>query len=153
MQNIRSCYNAIMKENTKGNEHKNLIDAYKRVRKPVAPPERVIPDKRGKLRKRMDANDAEDYEARAHVFISGMVQGVYFRALTVEAARSASLSGWVRNLKDGRVEIVMEGDKEDVQHVIDWCHVGPPPARVDNVEIFWEEPTGEFKGFEARHTF
>jgi acylphosphatase len=80
---------------------------------------------------------------RAHVFISGRVQGVFFRENTKNKARELGVSGWVRNLKDGRVEAVFEGNENEVKRMIEWCHVGPELARVDNVEVIWEEPKGE----------
>jgi acylphosphatase len=61
--------------------------------------------------------------------------------------------GWVRNLFDRRVEAVFEGDEDVVEEIIDWCHQGPSAARVDNVDLHWEEPTGEFRQFEIKRTF
>lgn len=89
--------------------------------------------------------------ARAHVFISGRVQGVFFRAYTRDKAGELGLSGWVRNLRDGRVEAVFEGDKDRVEEMIKWCHQGSPYARVENVEVHWEEPLGESSSFEVRY--
>jgi len=87
---------------------------------------------------------------RAHVLISGRVQGVWFRASTRDKAESLSLSGWVRNIPDGRVEAVFEGDEEDVANMVRWCHAGPPMARVDRVEVEYEPLQGE-RGFEIRY--
>jgi len=84
---------------------------------------------------------------RAHVFVSGRVQGVNFRWYTQQKADELGLTGWVRNLWDGRVEAVFEGEKKAVQRAVDWCHVGAPSARVDDVEVGYEEPTGEFSRF------
>ncbi len=84
---------------------------------------------------------------RARVFVSGKVQGVFFRARLAERARELGVAGFVRNLSDGRVEAVMEGEEERVQQIIAWCHVGPPQARVDNVRVQWEDFEGEFQGF------
>lgn len=84
---------------------------------------------------------------RVHMYISGVVQGVFFRANTENVARSLSLSGWVRNLTDGRVEVVAEGPQDRMNEFISWCHKGPPIASVDSVEMKWEMPTGEFKTF------
>ncbi|MEM1575609.1 MAG: acylphosphatase [Nitrososphaerota archaeon] len=86
-------------------------------------------------------------KARAHVFISGLVQGVFFRWNTKKMADKLQLSGWVRNLPDGRVEAIFEGDKESIEKMIEWCKKGPPEAIVEKVEIIWEEFKGEFKGF------
>ncbi len=79
---------------------------------------------------------------RAHVWIAGRVQGVNFRAYTRDHARQAGVEGWVRNLSDGRVEAVFEGSRPAVQRLVSWCYSGPPNARVDRVEVAWEEPTG-----------
>jgi len=88
---------------------------------------------------------------RLHVFISGRVQGVFFRAYAQDEARTLGLIGWVRNLRDGRVEAVFEGKEERVKEMLEWCHTGPPSSHVSNVEEIWEEPKGEFENFEIRH--
>lgn len=88
---------------------------------------------------------------RAHVIIHGLVQGVYFRASTRDEADRLGVMGWVRNLPDGRVEAVFEGDKKKVEEIVAWCHKGPPGARVSKVEISWEPFTGEFSRFEIRY--
>lgn len=87
---------------------------------------------------------------RAHVTISGMVQGVFFRASTHEAAKKFGLSGWVRNLPDGRVEAVFEGEEEKVREMVDWCGRGPPSAEVSGVEVDYGPASGEFSGFVVR---
>jgi acylphosphatase len=87
---------------------------------------------------------------RAHLYIYGRVQGVFYRQTAKEVAERHGLSGWVRNLRDGRVEMVVEGPSESVFKMIEWAKQGPPLARVDKVEVFWEEYTGEFTGFETR---
>ncbi|MBN2248552.1 MAG: acylphosphatase [Coriobacteriia bacterium] len=86
---------------------------------------------------------------RAHLSISGLVQGVYFRASTAEAARAMGVSGWVRNTRDG-VEAVFEGPRPAVDRAIAWCHKGPPAAAVERVDTIWEEPEG-LRGFSIRH--
>ena len=86
---------------------------------------------------------------RAHVFISGRVQGVYYRATTREKAQENGVDGWVKNLEDGRVEAVFESDPAAVEAMIEWCHTGSPRARVDDVEIEYGDPTG-LEGFEIR---
>ena len=86
-------------------------------------------------------------KVRAHVFISGRVQGVFFRAWTEEEAVKRGITGWVRNLADGRVEAVFEGEKEAVEEMVNLCWKGPPGARVTNVEVKWEPYTGEFTDF------
>lgn len=86
-------------------------------------------------------------KVRAHVVISGKVQGVFFRYETKVRAIRNKVTGWVRNLPDGRVEAVFEGEKEAVEAMIEFCQRGPPGARVEKVEVKWEEPTGEFEDF------
>jgi acylphosphatase len=86
---------------------------------------------------------------RAHVFVSGRVQGVFYRAYTRQEAEALGLSGWVKNLPDGRVEAVFEGDKEKVNEMIAWCWDGNPSASVSDVEVKWEK-TADLSGFEIR---
>lgn len=93
--------------------------------------------------------DATGPVGRAHVFVSGRVQGVFFRMETRDRARSRRVKGWVRNLPDGRLEAVFEGPKEGVESMIRWCHEGPPLALIEKVEVSWEELRGE-SGFDAR---
>lgn len=90
-------------------------------------------------------------ERRAHLFISGRVQGVFYRANTRGRARRLGLTGWVWNLPDGRVEAVVEGEEERIKELIAWCHQGPPGALVRGVEARWEDYRGEFAGFEVRY--
>ncbi|OGP73811.1 MAG: acylphosphatase [Deltaproteobacteria bacterium RBG_16_49_23] len=84
---------------------------------------------------------------RARVIVEGMVQGVFFRQHTQETAFRLGVKGWVRNRRDGRVEVLFEGDKAKVDEMIQWCHRGPSEARVTNVRVIWEEFAGEFKDF------
>ena len=86
---------------------------------------------------------------RAHVFVSGRVQGVYYRANTRESAVANGVDGWVRNLADGRVEAVFEGPREAVEATVEWCHEGSPAASVEGVEVEYGEPEG-VEGFEIR---
>lgn len=88
-------------------------------------------------------------QIRAHVFISGQVQGVGYRLSTVSEARRWGVNGWVRNLSDGRVEAVFEGDKSGVEEMINWCHQGPSAAVVKDVAVEYEKPEG-LRGFETR---
>ncbi|MEW6026311.1 MAG: acylphosphatase [Planctomycetota bacterium] len=84
---------------------------------------------------------------RAHLLISGVVQGVFFRHYAFETAHKLGLTGWVRNLASGQVEAVIEGPKNNVDEMIKWCHHGPDSARVTNVDIKWEnieEPLEKF---------
>lgn len=86
-------------------------------------------------------------KARARIFVSGRVQGVFYRDNTRRWASSKELKGWVRNLPDGRVEALVEGDKESIQTLIGQMREGPPMARIDNMEVEWEEFKGEFSDF------
>jgi len=92
---------------------------------------------------------SESERVRAHVFVSGKVQGVYYRASTRDAAREGGVDGWVRNLRDGRVEAVFEGGEDDVESMVEWCHGGSSAASVDGVEVDYEDPEG-VEGFEIR---
>jgi acylphosphatase len=89
--------------------------------------------------------------ARARLLISGRVQGVAFRWETQRAAEDRRVVGWVRNLPDGRVEALLEGPRSNVNALIDWCRKGPPIARVDSLDIQWEDYTGEFQGFDITY--
>jgi len=89
-------------------------------------------------------------KVRAHVYVSGQVQGVFFRSQTQDEAERHGVTGWVRNLPDGRVEAVFEGEKEAVDRLIEFCRHGPLGARVKNIDVVWENYTGEFKGFRIR---
>jgi acylphosphatase len=86
---------------------------------------------------------------RAHVFVSGNVQGVYYRATTRDEAQARDVDGWVRNLSDGRVEAVFEGPEDAVEEMVEWCHTGSPAANVDDVSVEYEAPEGE-NGFRVR---
>ena len=93
----------------------------------------------------------EGERVSAHVWIAGRVQGVAFRAYTIDESRLRGVAGWVRNMLDGRVEAVFEGDRAAVEAMIVWCRKGPPAARVTSVEVKWEEPKGE-TGFGVRYS-
>ena len=86
---------------------------------------------------------------RVHVFVSGRVQGVFFRQNTKRQADSVGVRGWVRNLPDGRVEAVFEGEESAVKTIVDYCRHGPSAARVDNVEVKAEDFKVEFFDFNA----
>jgi len=88
---------------------------------------------------------------RIHVYISGKVQGVFFRAETQRTANSFNLTGWVRNITDGRVEAVFEGDDANIDKMLAWCHIGPPAARVEEVSTEEEIYTGEFRDFNIKY--
>jgi len=86
-------------------------------------------------------------KARARIVIRGLVQGVLFRREITELARRIGITGWVRNLPDGRVEAIAEGEKQKLEELVRFCHVGPPRARVSGVEVDWSDFIGEFRGF------
>lgn len=85
---------------------------------------------------------------RVHVYISGRVQGVCFRSVTRQKAQGFELTGWVRNMSDGRVEAVFEGEDPVVDKMLAWCQTGPSLARVHDVIINEESYTGEFQDFD-----
>lgn len=87
---------------------------------------------------------------RARLFISGRVQGVFYRASCLDEARARDLSGWVRNLPDGRVEALLQGPQERVEDMIKWCYQGPPHARVSDIAVTYEEPAADLKEFRIR---
>ncbi len=85
---------------------------------------------------------------RVRLLIQGRVQGVWFRETTRRTATSLGVKGWVRNLPDGRVEVVAEGPEDQVNKLVKWCHKGPPAAKVTSVEVQEEPWIGEFDSFE-----
>ncbi len=85
---------------------------------------------------------------RIHIYVKGLVQGVFFRHNTIVHARELDLKGWVKNLIDGRVEILCEGNDESVDKLVAWCKIGPIGAQVEEVEIQQEEVNNEFQNFE-----
>ena len=89
--------------------------------------------------------------AQAHVVVRGIVQGVAFRYYTRDMAAQFDLSGWVCNCSDGTVEAVFEGEKQDVEAMVNWCHHGPPSAAVDRVDVEWLPAAGKFRGFAITH--
>jgi acylphosphatase len=84
---------------------------------------------------------------RARVKIAGRVQGVYFRASACQEAQGLGITGWVRNCSDGSVELVAEGTRQKLDHLIAWCHRGPAGARIAEVSVRWEDPEHSFHGF------
>jgi acylphosphatase len=88
---------------------------------------------------------------RVHLFVSGRVQGVFFRASTRDTARHLGLTGWVRNLPDGRVEGLFEGDEEALRHLLEWCRSGPAGAAPEKLEFEWKGYGGEFRDFRIRY--
>ena len=89
-------------------------------------------------------------KARVRLKVWGRVQGVYFRASTVEQARRLGLSGWVMNCADNSVEVVAEGQMEQLEKLADWCRGGPPGAQVKEVRAQWEASKEEFQSFYIR---
>lgn len=92
-------------------------------------------------------------KVRAHILVSGRVQGVYYRSYTQDAARSLGVTGWVRNTTGGQVEAVFEGEEEAVRSMVEWCRRGSPSSRVDKVEVEWETPTGAFEDFSVTYGY
>jgi acylphosphatase len=84
---------------------------------------------------------------RVHLLIEGRVQGVFFRASAQSEAHRLGVKGWVRNCLDGPVELVAEGKRKDIDDLIAWCRHGPRGAEVANVQVEWQEYTGEFSAF------
>lgn len=88
-------------------------------------------------------------QERIKILVTGKVQGVFFRQTLKVMAKKNQVFGWVKNLKDGRVEAVLEGKSENINRLIEWAHGGPANARVEDVEIRNEKYTGEFSKFEV----
>lgn len=80
--------------------------------------------------------------------VRGLVQGVYFRHYTAKKANELGLHGWVRNLRDGKVELVCEGLEDKVEKMVNWCRKGPEEAYVEGIDVMWEDCTGEFTTFQ-----
>jgi acylphosphatase len=89
--------------------------------------------------------------ARVHLLVSGRVQGVFFRGSAADAARDLGVSGWIRNLPDGRVEAEAEGEREALERFVEYCRRGPPAARVDDVAATWSAFRGDLGPFATRH--
>jgi len=88
---------------------------------------------------------------RAHVTVSGNVQGVFFRSQIRSHAEKHHVNGWVRNLPDGRVEAVFEGEQEDVTALVQYCRTGPPAARVESADVTWHPYLDEYGKFEIEY--
>lgn len=87
---------------------------------------------------------------RCNIYVSGRVQGVFFRAFTKENADALGLNGFVKNLDDGRVEVIVEGNEEKIEQLIEKIKQGPPRAKIDDISVTWEEARGDFKGFDIK---
>jgi acylphosphatase len=90
-------------------------------------------------------------KARAHLVVSGRVQGVFYRAYTEQAARSLGLAGWVRNMPGGNVEAVFEGEEVAVKNAVKFCREGPPAARVENMDVEWSDFQGDLNSFSVKY--
>ena len=88
---------------------------------------------------------------RVHLFITGKVQGVFFRQAMKVSAKKNHVSGWVKNLRDGRVEAIIEGEDLNVSNMVEWCHAGPANARVEDIDIRNEDYKGDFAKFEVMY--
>ena len=92
----------------------------------------------------------EEEKVRVHLRIEGRVQGVFFRASTLDQAVRLGLKGWVRNCPDGSVEVVAEGERKKIDDLVGWCNHGPPGSHVRNVLLQWEDFKDEFADFRVR---
>ncbi len=88
---------------------------------------------------------------RIRAIVSGLVQGVWFRRHTVEWANELGLKGFARNLPDGSVEVVAEGSEAALKKLVEKLKLGPPAAKVEKIDVKWENPKNEFSNFETRH--
>lgn len=88
---------------------------------------------------------------RVHIFISGRVQGIFFRSFIQRRALMLDLKGWVRNTEDDRVEAVFEGSESRIQSILEYCGQGPPGAEIENIDVKEEKPTNAFVGFVIRY--
>ncbi len=89
--------------------------------------------------------------AQFHGFVTGRVQGVGFRWFVIQQARKLNLNGWTRNLHDGRVEVLAEGPKQDLDTLIDYLYQGPSYSIVRSVDVDWSEPDGLVNGFDVKY--
>jgi acylphosphatase len=90
-------------------------------------------------------------KVQAHMLVSGLVQGVYYRDNTRRVAERNEVTGWVKNMPGSGVEALLEGEREDVERVIEWAQQGPPGAIVESVEVDWRPYSGQFYSFEVRY--
>ena len=94
---------------------------------------------------------ADQHPVRLRIRVTGRVHGIFYRASTPREAATLGLVGWVRNCRDGSVEITAEGPQDVCGTLLEYCRTGPPAARVDAIETEWLEATGQFDGFEVRY--
>ena len=90
---------------------------------------------------------------RLHAIVEGRVQGVGFRAFVIRQATALKLTGWVRNCWDGSVEVIAEGERSQLDHLLNALHQGPPAAMVTRVSAEWGEASGEFRSFHVKSSF
>jgi len=100
---------------------------------------------------RKKENQKKGEKIRAHIFVSGRVQGVFFRENTKKKADKTEVTGWVKNLRDGRVEAVFEGDRQNVEKLVNWARKGPIWAKIEALDVIWEDYKAEFRAFETRY--
>ncbi len=86
-------------------------------------------------------------KTRAHIFVQGKVQGVFYRSWLHKEAQGLSLMGFVKNLEDGRVEALFEGEKEKVEEIIEKCREGSKASEVTHIDVIWEEAKGDYSDF------
>ena len=107
----------------------------------------ILDEAKAKALSDVDPHASDEVQVR--VWVSGRVQGVAFRAYTREEARRLGVNGWVKNLPDGRVQILAQGPRADLERLTTWCHQGSPFAAVKSVDVEWE-PLGErCRGFDV----
>lgn len=90
-------------------------------------------------------------EVQMRAIVRGQVQGIYFRDFTRRHARRLGLVGYIRNLWDGTVEVLAEGNRDLLENLLQELHAGPPAARVEGIDLEWGQPSGEFRSFEVRY--
>jgi acylphosphatase len=103
--------------------------------------------------RKISVHVVDSTKARAHVFINGRVQGVFFRSEIRHEAMRLDVAGWVRNMPDGKVEAIFEGEEKSVKEIIEFCRRGPSGAKVIGVDVIWENYVGEFRDFEIRYGY
>jgi len=102
------------------------------------------------FRKKIEQKNEKE-KMRVHIFVSGRVQGIFFRENTKKKAEKLAISGWVKNLRDGRLEAIFEGDRENIEKMVNWAKKGPIWAKIDDFSLVWEDYLGQFKDFEIRY--
>ncbi len=103
------------------------------------------------FRKKRPLPTSEQVEKiRAHILVSGKVQGVFYRENTRKRAEKLRVTGWVKNLKNGRVEAIFEGGKDNVENMVNWARKGPIWAKIEALDVIWEDYRGEFNGFDIK---